>query len=80
MLLSAYVWASTLRESFVEKVKAEAGQGMVEYTVIVSFMGLLLAGVFFLAGDALFDAMDTFVSQVVSCIGLDGDECGSFIE
>lgn len=72
-MISAYVWAQSLRSSVIESLKQEDGQDLIEYAVLAGAIGIVAAIAFIAL--PMGDIIGNFVNKVGACIQLDGTGC-----
>ena len=71
IVLSAAAWASSLRSSFVQRLREESGQDLMEYAVLAGAIAIVAGGALFAAG---FD-FTTFTDKVSGCLSFDSTTC-----
>ncbi len=68
IILSAAAWASTLRSSFVERLKEESGQDLIEYAALAGAIALVAAVAF--VALPMQPIISAFVLKVSNCLQL----------
>jgi Flp pilus assembly pilin Flp len=71
IVLSVAAWASSLRSSFVERLKEESGQDLMEYAVLAGAIAIVAGGALFAAGFNF----TPFTTKVGACISFDTTNC-----
>ena len=72
--LSVMAWASALRSTFIEGIKNEEGQGILEYVVLVGFIAIA-AFVAFQTSIADTFAIGDFADKIAGCLQFNKDVC-----
>lgn len=72
IVLSAAAWASSLRATFVESLKQESGQDLIEYAVLAGAIAIVGGAAMLAIGPDIFT---TFANEVKGCITFDKATC-----
>jgi hypothetical protein len=71
--LSVMAWASALRSTFAQAVKEDSGQGILEYVVLVGFIGIIAYVAFAAAGIKF--AVGDFANALGACLQFNDTDC-----
>ncbi|MBI5284370.1 MAG: hypothetical protein HY874_04670 [Chloroflexi bacterium] len=69
IILSGMAWASSIKDAITTRIREERGQDLVEYAVLVGFIGVALAAFFLIAGNEIQWA--NFRNKINDCVTFD---------
>ena len=74
LMLSVMAWAETLIHTIKEDVRSDGGQGILEYVVLVGFIGIVAYVAFATIGFRF--TIGDFASKLQACLSFDDAGCG----